>query len=84
MALPSEISKQESEDIFSKLYNSFYERQRSKAVTKIKNCKIELGAIIFKCQFDYLKGHPETKHKADGFDYKEAIDIYNDVLQGNY
>lgn len=84
ITLPSEISQVESENIFSKMFNSFYERQRNKAITEIKNCKEKIGSIIFKHQVDYLANNPTAKHKLDGFSHSEAVGIYTDVLEGNF
>lgn len=83
IVLPSEVTRAESESAFTKLWGSFYKRKRRSAVTKIRACKVELGAKTLQHQFEYLQQHSTAEHILYGFTHKEALDIYEEVLTNN-
>lgn len=77
---PSEISKIDSENMFSKLYDSFCEKQYKKAVTELKKSMESLGRLAFIAQMEYIKSNKLAKHKLLGFNRLEAIKIFEECL----
>lgn len=74
------IAEKQKQDIFNDQKNKYYERERGKAMTFLKNCMEIITRKTFTHQFEWLKQTPTADHKLVGFNRNEAIGIYESVL----
>ena len=82
LPLPSEISKIEAENMFSKKSQAFYQKKYSKAITKFKNIKKDIGKIIFSYQMAFFN-EGNAKSVLKGFTKSEELAIFQEVLNNH-
>ncbi len=78
--LPSEITLIDAENLFSEIHQSYTNRERGKAITKVRHDKMKAGITSFLEKFKWLKSSPEIKHNLNGFSHSEVIEIYEEAL----